>query len=277
MTRQSAHPSARQQLESHNCHLRNSAGHNDHRCGYEYLHCQVRKAESRSCRKRWYDSRRIDQLSPYSQGVQYTRSLRGTVRHSERIGTQDWHKERYVLRIGNGSASASTPSKKTANNTHSTAIFFFVIFSGYALTFYWGTTLLLDGSATSGQIITCFFSVLIGAFSLSMMAPNTAAIAGASGAAEKVLKTVWREPPIDSSSDVGLKPSSVEGAFTLENVTFYYPSRPNVKVLDNVTLSFPQGKQSALVGPSGGGKSSIVALLMRFYGMREQKCGSSNY
>lgn len=112
---------------------------------------------------------------------------------------------------------------------------------------------------------------------MSMMAPNTAAIAGASGAAEKVLKTVWREPPIDSSSDVGLKPSSVEGAFTLENVTFYYPSRPNVKVLDNVTLSFPQGKQSALVGPSGGGKSSIVALLMRFYGMREQKCGSSNY
>jgi len=51
----------------------------------------------------------------------------------------------------------------------------------------------------------------------------------------------------------------------LENVCFSYPARPDVQVLKNVDLTIPRGKVTALVGRSGGGKSTIAALLERLY------------
>lgn len=56
----------------------------------------------------------------------------------------------------------------------------------------------------------------------------------------------------------------------LENVTFAYPSRPHVKVLDNLSLTLEKGKVTALVGPSGCGKSTIVGLLERWYNLKSQ-------
>ena len=51
----------------------------------------------------------------------------------------------------------------------------------------------------------------------------------------------------------------------VNNVKFQYPARPDVTVLDGLSVSIDQGKTLALVGPSGCGKSTIVSLLERFY------------
>jgi ABC-type nitrate/sulfonate/bicarbonate transport system ATPase subunit len=51
----------------------------------------------------------------------------------------------------------------------------------------------------------------------------------------------------------------------LEDVTFAYPTRPDVQVLKGFSARFLKGKTTALVGPSGSGKSTIVALLERWY------------
>lgn len=56
----------------------------------------------------------------------------------------------------------------------------------------------------------------------------------------------------------------------LEDVTFAYPSRPHVKVLDNLSLRLESGKTTAIVGPSGSGKSTIVGLIERWYSLKEQ-------
>lgn len=56
----------------------------------------------------------------------------------------------------------------------------------------------------------------------------------------------------------------------LENVTFAYPSRPHVKILDELDLRIKAGKITAIVGLSGSGKSTIVGLIERWYGLREQ-------
>ena len=51
----------------------------------------------------------------------------------------------------------------------------------------------------------------------------------------------------------------------LDHVTFAYPTRPDLKILDDLSLRFPAGKITAIVGPSGSGKSTIVGLLERWY------------
>jgi ATP-binding cassette subfamily B (MDR/TAP) protein 1 len=70
---------------------------------------------------------------------------------------------------------------------------------------------------------------------------------------------------IDSSSDAGLKPKEVSGDIQLSKVTFCYPTRQEVNVFDGLTLDIKAGQTVALCGPSGGGKSTTVQLIERFY------------
>ncbi|ORY92878.1 P-loop containing nucleoside triphosphate hydrolase protein [Leucosporidium creatinivorum] len=145
------------------------------------------------------------------------------------------------------------------------AVFFFCIYASYALSFHWGTTLILMGHATAGNIITCFFSIVIGAFSLAELTPSMQAISSALAAASSIFETIDRVPIIDSASPAGLKPETVEGVIELKDVDFIYPSRPTVQVLYKFNAVFPKGKMTALVGGSGSGKSTIIGLLERFY------------
>ena len=57
----------------------------------------------------------------------------------------------------------------------------------------------------------------------------------------------------------------VRGAVTVKDVQFSYPARPDVQVLQGLSLSLSPGKTLALVGPSGCGKSTVVSLIERFY------------
>ncbi|XP_077966777.1 ABC-type oligopeptide transporter ABCB9-like isoform X2 [Styela clava] len=84
------------------------------------------------------------------------------------------------------------------------------------------------------------------------------------GAAEKVFKLIDREPEIELKSGEH-KPEQFEGQVSFDDVTFAYPSRPKQPVLKKVSFIAPPGQVTALVGPSGGGKSSCVNLLQHFY------------
>uniref|UniRef100_A0A671NHF9 Transporter associated with antigen processing, subunit type t, teleost specific n=1 Tax=Sinocyclocheilus anshuiensis TaxID=1608454 RepID=A0A671NHF9_9TELE len=84
------------------------------------------------------------------------------------------------------------------------------------------------------------------------------------GSAVKVFQLLDRKPQMREAGD--LAPEKVEGRLTFEKVTFSYHSRPNEK---SVTLELSPGKLTALVGPTGGGKTSCVCLLQRFYEPQE--------
>ncbi|KAH9962226.1 P-loop containing nucleoside triphosphate hydrolase protein [Russula dissimulans] len=143
--------------------------------------------------------------------------------------------------------------------------FFFSMYAAYGLAFSFGTTLINEGHADAGQIINVIMAVLIGSFSLALMAPEMQAITNALGGAAKIFATIDRVPSIDSASEDGLKPSKVIGEITLENIDFSYPARPEVPVVKNLSLTFPAGKTTALVGASGSGKSTVISLVERFY------------
>jgi len=63
---------------------------------------------------------------------------------------------------------------------------------------------------------------------------------------------------------------SAQEDIRLEAVDFAYPSRPHVKVLDNLNCHFESGKITAIVGASGSGKSTIVGLLERWYALANE-------
>ncbi|TIA94651.1 hypothetical protein E3P92_04141 [Wallemia ichthyophaga] len=127
------------------------------------------------------------------------------------------------------------------------------------------STLLLRGETEVGDIVAAFMSILIGAFSLAMIAPELQAISKGQAAAAKIYETIERIPSIDSASKEGLKPESVEGNITFDHVNFVYPARPGVQVMKDFNANFHQGQMTALVGASGSGKSTSVNLVERFY------------
>lgn len=144
-------------------------------------------------------------------------------------------------------------------------VMFFAIYSAQALAFAYGAILTHDGDAQVGVVINVFMSILIGSFSIAMLAPELQAVTKAKAAAAKLYDTIDRVPPIDSEDPGGLKLEEVRGDITFENVAFHYPSRPNVPVLKNLTVDFEAGKTSALCGASGSGKSTVIQLIERFY------------
>ncbi|XP_076187711.1 ATP-dependent translocase ABCB1-like isoform X3 [Aptenodytes patagonicus] len=155
--------------------------------------------------------------------------------------------------------------KKAVTANISMGAAFLLIYASYALAFWYGTTLILTDDYTIGHVLTVFFSVLIGAFSIGQTAPGIEAFATARGAAYAIFNIIDNEPQIDSYSDTGYKPDHIEGNLEFQNVYFNYPSRPDVEVLKGLNLEVSCGQTVALVGGSGCGKSTTVQLIQRFY------------
>ncbi len=84
-------------------------------------------------------------------------------------------------------------------------------------------------------------------------------------AASRVFAIIDRVPEIDPYSPEGSALSSVRGRIEFKGVNFAYPSRPTAQILSSLNLVIPSYKTLALVGASGGGKSTIFALIERFY------------
>ncbi|XP_034647071.1 ATP-binding cassette sub-family B member 9 isoform X2 [Trachemys scripta elegans] len=87
------------------------------------------------------------------------------------------------------------------------------------------------------------------------------------GAAEKVFEFIDRKPTM--VNDGTLAPDHVEGKVEFRNVTFSYATRSATQVLQNVSFTLYPGKVTALVGPSGSGKSSCVNILENFYPLQD--------
>ena len=161
-----------------------------------------------------------------------------------------------------------------------------------ALILLYGGMLLRNDEITGGNLVSflLYLSSLSDAF--NQMGSIFSSLTQAVGAAEKVFELMHRKPKLRGSQPSssggndhdapatittirprldGLNPSDCRGAIELKDVVMTYPARPNREVLKGMNFFAPPGKVVALVGASGGGKSSVISLLQHLY---EQQSGT---
>lgn len=98
-----------------------------------------------------------------------------------------------------------------------------------------------------------------------MALPDLKYFTEASVAAQRIFVRIDRVPAIDGEETKGIVLDNIRGDLEYDNVKFTYPSRPDTMVLKDFSLKVEAGKSVALVGASGSGKSTAIALVQRFY------------
>jgi ATP-binding cassette, subfamily B (MDR/TAP), member 1 len=106
-------------------------------------------------------------------------------------------------------------------------------------------------------------SVMMIVMSIGSISQPLSAAARAAGAASILFKTI--DLPFRPPGGLKDPEASADQDIVFQNVHFTYPSRPDVKVLTGLNVTFPAGKVTAVVGSSGSGKSTIVGLIERWY------------
>ncbi|KAF1983472.1 P-loop containing nucleoside triphosphate hydrolase protein [Aulographum hederae CBS 113979] len=134
-----------------------------------------------------------------------------------------------------------------------------------ALGFWYGGTLIAKREYGMFQFFVCFSAIIFGAQSAGTIFSFAPDMGKAKQAAAELQALFDRKPQIDSWSTEGEKVPTMEGAIEFRDVHFRYPTRPEQPVLRGLDLTVKPGQYVALVGASGCGKSTSIALLERFY------------
>lgn len=85
------------------------------------------------------------------------------------------------------------------------------------------------------------------------------------GAGTRLWELMERKPEFPLNEGLVLRPEQLKGALEFHNVSFAYPTRKDVLIFQNLSLTVPAGSVMAVVGSSGSGKSTLVSLLLRLY------------
>ncbi|XLS79065.1 hypothetical protein HN51_063290 [Arachis hypogaea] len=141
---------------------------------------------------------------------------------------------------------------------------FFMMYCVYATSFYAGARLVDDGKSTFSDVFRVFFALSMAAIGISQSSSLVPDSTKAKSAAASIFAILDRKSRIDPSEESGLT-HEVKGEIELHHVSFKYPTRPDVQIFCNLSLTIRSGKTVALVGESGSGKSTVIALLQRFY------------
>jgi ABC-type multidrug transport system fused ATPase/permease subunit len=176
----------------------------------------------------------------------------------DQLSDEHVHHLRAALRIG---------VKKSAAGAIMLGSIYFIAYATNALAFWYGDRL-RDGSAEAGTIYAVVFLILDASFMLGSFGPFIQTFAMSAAAGQSVLEVLdYPAASIDVYSAKGklAQKSHFEKDIVFSSVSFAYPARPTVRILDELSLRFKPGQVTGLVGPSGSGKSTVTSLLLRFY------------
>ncbi|NKB57768.1 MAG: ATP-binding cassette domain-containing protein [Alphaproteobacteria bacterium] len=146
-----------------------------------------------------------------------------------------------------------------------TAVVILLVFGSIGFILWLGGRDMQAGEITGGELAAFIFYATMVAFSVGVISEVYGELQRAAGATERLIELLEAEPEIVAPPNPKALPEPAEGRVRFENVTFHYPSRPDLPALIDFSLDVQPGETVALVGPSGAGKSTVFQLLLRFY------------
>ena len=178
--------------------------------------------------------------------------------------TSEWHEiTRYVKSL---SAVVTTAITNARYRGAFVAFMIFSLFGTLAFVIWYGGRMIQSGELTIGVLVMfVIFSMFVGG-TFAGFADMFSQLQKTLGATQSV-----REILRNDGEPVDIKPITVEPQYELkgnvrfEHVAFSYPSRKDIQVLKDLSLTARNGEQIAIVGPSGAGKSTIASMLLHFY------------
>lgn len=147
----------------------------------------------------------------------------------------------------------------------------------YAFAYWWGSNRITQGEYDQTQFYVVLISMLVSANLWGNMFSLAPEVSRARAAASRILSLMDLNPDKiineNSGDDVEATATSLAKAgtsprgstITFRDVSFAYPARPQLNILNNMSFTIPAGQFVGLVGPSGAGKSTIMSLVQRMY------------
>ncbi|MEZ5826964.1 MAG: ABC transporter transmembrane domain-containing protein [Hyphomicrobiales bacterium] len=146
-----------------------------------------------------------------------------------------------------------------------TAIAIFLVFASVVGVLWYGAQDVLSGVMTGGTLGQFVLYAVLAAAAVGSLSEVWGEVAQAAGAAERLGELLEVQSEIKSPAHPKALPEPPRGEIAFRDVSFIYPMRPEARSLDDVSFAVKPGERVALVGPSGAGKTTIFALLLRFY------------
>ncbi|WP_027259526.1 ABC transporter transmembrane domain-containing protein [Leisingera aquimarina] len=176
------------------------------------------------------------------------------------------HEAASRLKFGEMTETAySVSCRRIQTRAYLTVIVIFLVFSGIVGVLWMGANDVRAGVMSEGTLIQFVIYAVLVAGSVAALSEIWSELQRAAGATERLVELLNAKDTVLDPVAAQVLPAPVKGEITFDNVSFRYPSRPDVSALDAVSLAVKPGETVAFVGPSGAGKTTIIQLLQRFY------------
>ncbi|WJX76042.1 ABC transporter B member 15 [Trifolium repens] len=141
----------------------------------------------------------------------------------------------------------------------------FLMSCTWAVNYWYGGKLIVDGYITKKALFESFMVVVSTGRVIADAGSMTKDLVKGADVVSSIFAILDRHTKIEPDDPGGFKPETLMGQLEFCDVHFSYPARPNVVIFKDFSIKIEAGKSTALVGQSGSGKSTIIALIERFY------------
>ena len=146
-----------------------------------------------------------------------------------------------------------------------TALVILLIFGAVDAVMWIGARDVVGGTMSGGELAAFVFYAIVVAGSAGALSEVYGEFQRAAGAAERLVELIQTESTITVPDNPVALQQPTRGEIMFDDVTFHYPSRPDIQALEDYDLTVSPGERVALVGPSGAGKTTVFQLLLRFH------------